>query len=182
MARLCGRLLAVALAFSVLVLAARGIGAARHGWAQIAFTYYSDGSNHTYLLDVLHGVRYHVMHERDSVALVGWQDGNHLVAIVNDQVPQPHVLQVGGGWRQMTVGEADSARLTRTDTPPSEAWTRLARGTMGPIESPDGAWLALMRRVSNGFFIRLYVMDSDGRSQRLTRGVLDLDYAWRPAR
>lgn len=180
MARLFRRLLAVTLVCAAVIVVSRAYGSAQVGGGQLAFSFIdqSRGGSTTLLLDTRTGARYQLWRQDSHVEFIGWIDSQRLIVGAYNRRQPPSLFTVGKGWRDdLNLAEW---QVIESRYGSSSGWAGGSDGDLSPILSPDGARLALMRRVGNSFFLRLYILDQASNLRRLTRGVLDLNYAWRP--
>jgi hypothetical protein len=180
MARLLWRLLTVTLVCAACVVASRVYGSAQSGGGQLAFSFIdqSRGGSTTLLLDTRTGARYQLWRRDSNVEFIGWIDSQRMIVGAYNRRQPPSLFTLGKGWRDDL--NLDEWQILDSHYSSSRGWAGSSDGDLSPLLSPDGARLALMRRVGNSFFLRLYVLDHNGNLRRLTRGVLDLNYAWRP--
>jgi hypothetical protein len=133
-----------------------------------------------YLVDTRSRLHIGLQQAGAAVSVGRWLNADTLLVWLRSagSADRPALFTVGQGWTH----DIDCARLGCTGTPAVTAalpdWA--SDGQIAPLPSPDGAQVAFMRRVGNTYALRLYVGSADGPAARLTRGVFNLRYAWRP--
>jgi hypothetical protein len=164
----------------VFVGASIAFGRAQPVAAQLAFSYdmISPRETRTVLMDVRHPLTYRLRRGGVPVSLVGWVDADKLMVVLEVHPFRPALFQLGRGWIDDPDCPPPGCQLIEHIASASPDW--LGDNDFGVRWSVDGEYAAFMRRAGSGYALRLYVADAAGRTLRLTRGVFDLAYAWRP--
>jgi hypothetical protein len=181
MARIFGRVLVSVGVAALLLFVSHQTGAHGTHSAQLAYSYHDRRTREatTYLVDTHRRLQIRLRAARESVKLIGWLDSQQLLVELDHQLAR---FAIGSGWQRDTVCPPDTCTLAIiSSSEPVGTWQGRTAQDLAPQWSPDGAQVALMRRVGNGFALLLYVTDMSGETRRITRrGVLGLNYFWRP--
>lgn len=164
-----------------LLAASIAVGRALPG-GQIAYSYTDRLGQDTraYLVDTRHRLHFPLRQNREAVSVGRWVSQDVLLVWFKrlGDYDRPALFTIGQGWTYEV--NCIAIGCARPSPPPVTLPPWITDGEIGPLLSPDGQQVAFMRRVGNTYALRLYVGDTAGAVARLTRGVFNLRYIWRP--